>query len=249
MAEQLIGTDIAPPDLHAKITGRARYAEDFRAPGMVFTKLLLSPMPHCRVRNVDVSRALEMEGVLDIMRADEVPMPEGPREAVLTDEPKYEGEPILAVTAVDEETAAAAIEAIRLDLEPLPFVIDPLESLRPGGPNAFTEGNQFSGQDGWSEFKWTSQDFADIEAGRFPNGVTAPVEWSKGDVEAAFASADLVLEEVIVHQSVTHHPMEPRTTMAYWDNGRLHAFVSTQSAQRTKMALAGALDMDPETLA
>ena len=58
MAEQLVGTDIAPPDLHAKITGRAKYAEDFRAPGMVFAKLLLSPMPHARVRDIDASRAL-----------------------------------------------------------------------------------------------------------------------------------------------------------------------------------------------
>jgi xanthine dehydrogenase molybdenum-binding subunit len=215
---------------------------------MVFTKLLLSPMPHCRVRNVDVSRALAMPGVIDVMRASEVPLPEGPREAVLTDEPKYEGEPILAVTAVDEETAAAAIELITLDLEPLPFVLDPLESLRPGGPNAYTGGNQFSGQDGWSEFKWTSEDFATIDAGQFPSP-TVPTEWSKGDVDAAFAEADLILEEVIVHQSLTHHPLEPRSTMAYWENGRLHAFVSTQSAQRTKMGLAGALDMDPEQLA
>jgi CO/xanthine dehydrogenase Mo-binding subunit len=248
MADKLVGTNYTAPDLRAKITGRARYAEDFRAPGMVFTKLLLSPMPHCRVRNADVSRALALPGVIDIMRASEVSQPEGPSEAVLTDEPKYEGEPILAVTAVDEETAAAAIELIRLDLEPLPFVLDPLQSLRPTGPNAYLGGNQFSGQDGWSEFKWTPEDFAAIDAGQFPSGVTAPTEWSKGDVDAAFAEADLIVEEVIVHQSVTHHPMEPRSTMAYWENGRLHAFVSTQSAQRTKMGMAGALDMDPEQL-
>jgi CO/xanthine dehydrogenase Mo-binding subunit len=248
MADQLVGTDYAAPDLRAKITGRAKYAEDFRAPGMVFTKLLLSPMPHCRVRNVDVSRALAMPGVIDVMRASETPQPEGPREAVLTDEPKYEGEPILAVTAVDEETAAAAIELITLDLEPLPFVLDPLQSLRPGGPNAYLGGNQFSGQDGWSDYKWTEQDFADIDAGRFPNPTDVPTEWTKGDLEAGFAEADVIIEETIVHQSVTHHPMEPRTTMAYWENGRLHAFVSTQSAQRTKMGLAGALDMDPEML-
>ncbi len=248
MADKLVGTDYAAPDLRAKITGRARYAEDFRAPGMVFTKLLLSPMPHCRVRNANVARALALPGVIDIMRASEVPQPEGPQEAVLTDEPKYEGEPILAVTAVDEETAAAAIELIELDLEPLPFVLDPLQSLRPNGPNAFLDGNQFSGQDGWSSFKWTAADFEDIDAGRFPNNVTAPVEWTKGDVDAAFAQADVIIEEAIVHQSVTHHPMEPRSTMAYWENGRLHAFVSTQSAQRTKMGLAGAMDLDPEQM-
>ena len=72
MAEKIIGTDIAPQDLVAKITGRAKYAEDFRADGMVFAKLLLSPMPHARVRGVEATRALAMPGVIDILRADEV---------------------------------------------------------------------------------------------------------------------------------------------------------------------------------
>jgi len=247
MAEKLIGTDIAPPDLRAKITGRAKYAEDFRAPGMVFAKLLLSPMPHARVRGIDVSRALAMPGVIDILTADEVPAREGPREACLTNQPRYEGEPILALAAVDEETAAAAIELIDVDFEPLPFVIDPLESLRPGGPNAFEEGNQYSGEDGWSEFKWTEADFAAIDAGLMPDP-SCPTEWTKGDPDAAFAESALVLEETIVHQSLTHHPMEPRSNMAYWDNDRLYAYVSTQSTQVTKFALARTLDMDPEDI-
>ena len=249
MAERLVGADHSPPDLRAKITGRAMYAEDFRAPGMVFMKLLLSPMPHCRVRNVDASRALALPGVIDILRASEVSEPsDRPSEAMLTDEPKYEGEPILAIAAVDEETAAAAIELIELDLEPLPFVLDPLQSLRPGGPNAYTGGNQFSGQDGWSEYKWTQAEFDAIDRGEAPNPQDMPTTWSKGDVDAAFAEAAYIVEEPIVHQSLTHHPMEPRSTMAYWENGRPFVYVSTQSAQRTKMGLAGALDVDPEEL-
>jgi len=251
MAEKLVGADIAPPDLRAKITGRARYAEDFRAPGMVFMKMLLSPMPHCRVRDVDVSRALALDGVLDIMRASDVgydPESDRPSEGMLTDEPKYEGEPILAVAAISEEIAAEAIELIRLDLEPLPFVLDPLDSLRPGGPNAFLGGNQFSGQDGWTEYKWTQAEFDAIDRGEMPDPQDMPTSWEKGDVEAAFAQADLIVMEPIVHQSLTHHPMEPRSTMAYWENGRPFTFVSTQSAQRTKMGMAQALDVDPEDL-
>ncbi len=247
MAEKLVGTDIAPPDLRAKITGRAKYAEDFRAEGMVFAKCLLSPMPHARVRNIDASRALAMPGVIDILTADEVPEREGPREAVLTNHPRYEGEPILAVAAVDEETAAAAIEEIEIDFEPLPFVIDPLHSLRPDGPNAWPDGNLFNGEDGWSELKWTAADFDAIEAGRIPDA-TYPVEWSKGDVDAAFGESALVLEETIVHQSLTHHPMEPRSNMAYWENGRCYAFVSTQSAQVTTQSMAGQLGIDPSDL-
>src|SRR5262249_28727203 len=98
-----IGRNYTPPDLMAKVTGRARYAEDFRAEGMLFCKLLLSPMPHARVRSVDASAALAMPGVKAILRADELP-DLGGLERALTNEPFYAGEPILAVAAVDELT-------------------------------------------------------------------------------------------------------------------------------------------------
>ena len=140
MAEKLIGQDIAPPDLHAKITGRAKYAEDFKADGMVFAKLLASPMPHCRVTRIDASAALAMDGVYGMLTADEVPQ-SATGEQCLTNHPHYEGEAILATAAIDETTAADAIELIKIDLEPLPFARDPLDSLRPGGPDARVEGN------------------------------------------------------------------------------------------------------------
>src|SRR5215813_14741265 len=120
-----IGQNYTPLDLVAKVTGRARWAEDFRAEGMLFAKLLLSPMPHARVRNIDASAALAMPGVRAILTADEVPGPKdqvsdagvlikaNPRsEMALTNEPMYQGEPVLAVAAVDELTAAEAIERI-----------------------------------------------------------------------------------------------------------------------------------------
>ncbi len=150
---KLVGRNYTTPDLVAKVTGKARYAEDFRAEGMLFAKLLLSPMPHARVRRIDAAEALAMPGVKAILTADDLPavvaganLGEGIiasllSERGLTMEPLYEGEPILAVAAVDELTAAEAIEKIHVDLEPLPFVVDPLESLKPSGANARTEGN------------------------------------------------------------------------------------------------------------
>ncbi|WP_420636754.1 xanthine dehydrogenase family protein molybdopterin-binding subunit [Candidatus Palauibacter sp.] len=247
----LIGQDISPPDLRAKVTGRAKYSEDFRAEGMVFAKLLLSPMPHARVRSVDASRALAMPGVFGILRASEVNQPDAPGEAALTDEPKYVGEPILALAAVDETTAADAIEAIDIDLEPLPFSIDPLESLRPGGSDARLEGNVLRFGESGREvvpMKWSQADFDAAEAeGRLPMGEPTD-EWEHGDLDAAFAEADYVFEDTIVHQSLTHHPMEPRSSMAYWDNGRCYLYGSTQSTQRTHTAMAGQLNLDPEEL-
>ena len=149
---KLIGKNYTTPDLYAKVTGQAKYAEDFRAEGMLFCKLLLSPMPHARVKRIDANAALAMPGVKAILTADDLPAPADTLtdngtvikaskwgERGLTNEPVYQGEPILAVAAVDELTAAEAIEKIDIDFEPLPFVVDPLDTLRPGGPNPRTE--------------------------------------------------------------------------------------------------------------
>src|SRR5438105_8148026 len=137
---KLIGQNYTTPDLIAKVTGRAKYAEDYRADGMLFTKLLLSPMPHARVVGIDSRAALAMPGVKAILTADDLPDLRG-AERALTNEPLYQGEPILAIAAVDEATPAAAVEKIELTLEPLPFVVDPVESLRPTGANGRTDGN------------------------------------------------------------------------------------------------------------
>src|SRR5438445_2843967 len=136
---KLIGQNYTTPDLVAKVTGRAKYAEDYRADGMLFAKLLLSPMPHARVRHIDTRAALALPAVKAIATADDLPDLRG-AERALTSEPLYQGEPILAVAAVDELTAAEAVDRIIVDLEPLPFVVDPVESLRPAGAKGRREG-------------------------------------------------------------------------------------------------------------
>jgi CO/xanthine dehydrogenase Mo-binding subunit len=254
MAEnKLIGHNYTPPDLVAKVMGRARYAEDFRADGMLFCKLLVSSMPHARVRSIDTSAALAMPGVKAILTADDLP-DFGGAEKALTNEPFYAGEPILAVAAVDEETAAEAVERINVDLEPLPFVVDPLESLRQGGPNARTTGNAWGapmpgGQGPLAPspiktIKWTDQQFADAEDGRLPIG--EPTEqWSYGDIDAGFKDAAIVLDETFVVQSTGHHPLETRSALAYWQNGKLYLHCSTQSVAQTVPAVARWVGIEP----
>jgi CO/xanthine dehydrogenase Mo-binding subunit len=256
MSERLVGSNYITPDLLGKITGRARYAEDFRAEGMLFCKLLLSPRPHARVRGMDTRAALALPGVKAILTADDLP-DLGGAERALTNEPVYGGEPILAIAAVDEETAAAAIELVTLDLEPLPFVIDPLESLRPDSPDARTEGNVWGlpapaapGQPPRptiQRLKWTPADFAAAEDGSLPQG-KAIEEWSFGDLDASFKSADLVLDETFAVQSTGHHPLETRTAMAYWQNGKLYLHCSTQSVVRTVDAVARWVGIEPSQL-
>src|SRR5229473_6590451 len=70
---KLVGQNYTTPDLVAKVTGRAKYAEDYRVEGMLFAKLLLSPMPHAKVTHLDVRAALAMPGVKAILTADDLP--------------------------------------------------------------------------------------------------------------------------------------------------------------------------------
>src|SRR5271170_4940609 len=272
IGRKLIGKDYETPDLYAKVTGQAKYAEDYHADGMLFCKLLLSPMPHARVKRIDAREALAMPGVRAILTADDVPPPAdtltdngtvikaNPKsERGLTMEPVYQGEPILAVAAVDELTAADAIEKIRIDFEPLPFVIDPLETLRPGGPNPRTDGNI------WVQsptppavagatppapppptigaLKWTEAEFADAKYGRLPLGKT-PDEWSYGDIDAGFKNAALVLDETFVTPDTSHQPLETRSALSYWQNGKVYVHTGTQSTAQTLPAIARWLNID-----
>jgi xanthine dehydrogenase molybdenum-binding subunit len=339
---KLIGQNYTTPDLVAKVTGKAKYAEDYRVEGMLFAKLLVSPMPHARVKRLDMSAALAMPGVKAILTADDMPgaavgalLGEGVQasaqaERGLTNEPLYYGEPILAIAAVDELTAAEAIEKINIEFEPLPFVVDPIESLRPNGANARTQGNvwlrpaappaapgargpansargadasaprtntpaaqpgeqrgaaagaaagaagagQAAAADGRrgapggaapegrggrggrgagaapappqiAVWKWTDEDFAKAGPGQMPMG-KATDEWAFGNIEEGLKKADLILDETFMTQSTSHQPLETRTAMAYWQNGKLFLHGSTQSTVQTVASVARWTGITPD---
>ncbi|HMF94217.1 MAG TPA: xanthine dehydrogenase family protein [Vicinamibacterales bacterium] len=343
---KLIGQNYTTPDLVAKVTGKAKYAEDYRVDGMLFCKLLVSPYPHARVKRLDTSAAMAYPGVKAIITADDMPgaaagatLGEGVQasaisERGLTNEPLYQGEPILAVAAVDELTAAEAIERIDIEFEPLPFAVDPIESLRPGGGNARTTGNVWmrptappaapgargpannaaganaaapqtptpagpageqrgaaagaagagaataaeGGRRGPTEgaapagrgpegragraggrgagagappppqvvaWKWTDEDFKNAGPGQMPIG-KATDEWTFGNVDEAMKKADLVLDETFVTQSTGHQPLETRTAMAYWQNGKLFLHGSTQSTVQTVAQVARWTGLTPD---
>jgi len=260
---KLIGKNYQTADLMAKVTGKAKYAEDFRAEGMLFCKLVLSPMPHARIKRLHLDDALAIPGVKAILAADDIPAQADSLndngavikaskwgERALTNEPIYQGDPILAVAAVDEVTAAEAIEAIRIDFEPLPFVIDPLESLRPGGPNPREDGHVWVRPSPpapptpqLTEIKWTDKDFEDYSQGKLPMG-HAPDEWSYGDIDDGFRKAALILDESFVTPDVSHQCLETRSAMAYWQNGKLFLHSGTQSTAQTVPAIAKWMNID-----
>ena len=246
MANKLIGQNFEPHDVVAKVTGRAKYAEDFRAEGMVFCKLLTSPMPHAKIRNIDASEALKMPGVLGILTADDVPQFPPPQRPILQkDEVFFIGDPILALAAVDETTAADALEKVKIDLEQLPHVVDPLDSLFPGGPNARSNGNVAAAQINLQTVKWQASDFVDDKT--LPMGKPAET-WSYGDLDAAFKASKLVIEESFVTAGYSHHSMEPRTAMAYWQGGKCFLYGSNQSHTAAVPNIARYIGIEPKDL-
>jgi CO/xanthine dehydrogenase Mo-binding subunit len=269
---KIVGQNYATPDLIAKVTGKSKYAEDYRADGMLFTKLLLSPYAHARVTGIDASEALRMPGVRGMITMDDLPAPADSitdlgvvikanlrGERGLAMEPIYQGEPILAVAAVDELTAANAIEKIKVTFEPLPFVLDPFDSLRPGGPNARTDGNTWMRPPAPAgaphnappppltvmEVKWTDEDFQDYAQGKMPMGKPTD-QWTYGDLDAGFANARLVLDESFVTPDTSHQCMETRSAMAYWQGGKLFLYGGTQSTAQTVPAIARWMNMSPD---
>ncbi len=303
---KLLGHNYVTPDLVAKVTGRAKYAEDYRGEGMVFIKLMPSPRPHARVVSIDATAALAMPGVHGILTADDLPAPPPPptppaaappprrlkvtrrprrrlkalppvplpackarpphrqrpaaapapaapapppmpAEFALTKEPVYEGEPILAIAADSEELAAEAIDRIVVTFEALPHVIDPLEGLRPGSSNGREQGNVFVGPS-MRTLKWTAADMAMVDQGKFPSNAEAAETLTFGDIEKGFKEADLVVERDMHQQTTSHQPLESRSAMAYWQNGKCYLHISTQSLARTVASVAGWVGVKPDEL-
>ncbi len=244
---KLVGKNFTPPDMLAKVTGAAKYSEDFQAEGMLHAKLLLSPMPHARVRNIDASAAMKMQGVVAIITPDDVPQFPPPDAPILYREPGYAGAPILAVAAESEEIAAAAVEAIKVDLEQLDHVIDPLDSLYPGGVNAFSGGNVATIQLPLQTVKWTAKDYEGFDQGKMPMGKPAE-EWHYGDLDAGFAKAKVIIERSFQTAGTSHHTMEPRSNMSYWQNGKCYVHGSMQSQSFAEPGVARYLGIKPEDL-
>ncbi len=252
-----IGFDFIPPDVPGKVTGEIKYAEDYKREGMVFARLLTSPMPSGRVVSIDASEALRMDGVVGVFTADDLPpVPPPGNPALASEYVTYVGQPILAVAAISEEIAESAIDKIRIDFERRDFVVDPIESLSPGGSNAYPEGNVLvrtreEGPEGTPivgaeirDIKWPQSAIDAIKSGSEPVGAEFTTEWAFGDIDAGFADAAHIIEEPFVTIGYPHHSLEARTGMAYWENGKCYFHGSSQSQSANNAGLARMLGID-----
>jgi xanthine dehydrogenase YagR molybdenum-binding subunit len=209
----------------AKVTGATRYTVDVALPGMLFGRILRSPLPHARVRSIDVSAAKRREGVKAIVGAVN---PDDPARAVV----RYVGQPVLALAATSMAEAEEALKLIRVDYQPLPFVVDMDEALKPGAPTVYEaetapQGGGFPGAAGLP----------------LDGNARGPALASRGDAAPALAAAEVVLEGEYSTQVQTHCCMEPHGLVADWRDDGLTVHISTQFTAGVQRELAQAFDL------
>jgi 4-hydroxybenzoyl-CoA reductase subunit alpha len=208
-----------------KVTGRARYTADLPAAGALVGAILRSPLPHAKIRAIDLSRARAIPGVRAVITGADCDMAYGVIPIAQNEYPlarervRYRGEPIAAVAADDAATAQAAIAAIGLDLVALPAYFDAASAL--------------------------ARDAVQLHANK-PGNVERAVAQTFGEVDEGFAAAHLVREASFHYAEVTHAMMEPNAALADYDaeRGRLTLHSVTQVPYYVHLALARCLRMD-----
>ena len=237
---RVIGKSVRRPDAVEKVRGRARYLSDLEMPGMAHARVLRSPYPHARIVDIDVTRARAHPGVFAVLTATDLTWCDpffGPalrdRPVLATEVARYEGEPVVAVAAVDEATAVEALDLVEIDYASLPAVMTLEEALAPDAPLVHP-GDPLSGH------------FADLSTlkGRPGTNVCHQFDFARGAPDDAFADAALVLEDTYTFPRVQHYSMEPHGAIAAWDDeGGLTVWASTQNPFSVRAELAKMFDL------
>jgi CO/xanthine dehydrogenase Mo-binding subunit len=214
----VVGQSVVRSDSVGHVTGRTRYAADRTYPGMLHLKMVRSPLHHALVKGIDLAEAERVPGFVRALTASDVPHNkytilgligvEPEEEFVLAeDRVRFKGEAIVAILAETEEAAVEAVAKVHLDLEELPAVFDVEEALKPDAPIVTHWGN--------NTFMYEGHPCRRV---RF------------GDVEAAFAQADHILEGVYNTAPIEQAPTETTGCVAVPEaNGRFTVYTNTQA--------------------
>ena len=193
-----VGKRVPKYDNLGAVTGQIKYPSDYSMPGMLTAKVLRCPYHRARINSIDTSEAEALPGVYAVITVKDVPYNHFgfvPDNHVLAEEiTHYKGQPIAAVAAVDKATALEAVGKIKVDMEELPYVVDPREALKPDAPKVFPTGNI-----------------------HMFDGKTETRVVKKGDVEKGFAEADVIVEGTYTTPAQEHAFIEPTATLAYID--------------------------------
>lgn len=200
-----IGESTIRPDGADKVTGRAAFAADTTMPGMIWGKVLRSPHAHAVIKSIDTSKAEALPGVKAVMTSADIvnfpidtPFPLGIqdmrwmcRNVMARDKALFHGHPVAAVAAMTEAIAAEACKLIEVDYEVLPHAIEIDDALADDAPILHE----------WMEFDGK------------PSNIAGTIEHTKGDVEAGFAEADVVIERDFTTRPVHQGYIEPHACL------------------------------------
>jgi 4-hydroxybenzoyl-CoA reductase alpha subunit len=221
----VIGQPLRKVDAAAKVTGRTIFADDVVLPQMLYAKILRSTRPYARIASIDTSDVETMDGVKAILLGKELPITFGilpvsqDEHTLAIDTVRYVGEPVVAVAAVDEETAEDAVRRIKVEYEDLRPVMSIADGVRPTDTPI----------QGYAE----------------QGNIHKTISFEFGDTRAALAQADLVLDDTFFYQGNTHLPMEQHAAVgSYQPDGKLILWSATQTPHYVHRALARVLEMD-----
>jgi CO/xanthine dehydrogenase Mo-binding subunit len=239
-----VGTRPIRPDGVDKVTGRAKFGADYSMPGQLTGKVLRSPHPHARIRNIDTGAAAALPGVKAIVTAADfadqpaalyvageqtVDYRDMVRNVMAREKVLYEGHAVAAVAATSAAIARQALKLIKVDYEPLPHVLDPIEAMRPGAP-LLHDTMITAGMD---------------PPPRRPSNVAKRIEIGHGDVEAGLMQADIIIERTFTTQPVHQAYIEPHAVVAtVSEDGQADVWVTTQGPWMVRAMCARLLGWD-----
>ncbi|WP_238368848.1 xanthine dehydrogenase family protein molybdopterin-binding subunit, partial [Mesobacterium pallidum] len=232
-----VGTRPDRPDGLDKVTGRARYGADFALPGMLHAAVVRSPHAHAKILKIDATKALALDGVKAVVtRAD---FPGGltgedwnlQENTIAGEKALYDGHAVAAVAATSKLLAEEAARLIEVTYEVLPHVIDVDDAIKPGAP-VIREG---------------AAD-ATVPEGMPPN-VVRYMEFGRGDVEAGFAEAALVMEKSYKTEATHQGYIEPHACVGQMGgDGKGEMWVCTQGQWFIRKMCTAVLGLDAAQL-
>ena len=237
---KLVGARVKRREDPRLIQGRATYVDDVKIAGMQFLAFKRSDIAHGRIRAIDTSAAAAMDGVEAVFTGRQIaelikpmpigtPFPSPDHHAVAIDTVRFAGEPVAVVVAADRYLARDAADAIVVEYDTLPAVVDP-ELAMAGKPVVIYE--QFPNN---------------IALGPFPSGTGAPPGAPPDDaaVDAAFTAAEVVVSQRMHNHRLVPNAMEPRGVVAHYEPGKdtLTIWSSTQNPHILKTMIAAMLGM------
>jgi CO/xanthine dehydrogenase Mo-binding subunit len=215
-------------DYLEKVTGAAVYASDVDVPGMLHGNILRSTVPHARILGIDASAALAMPGVVAVLTGADLDHLPGTqvrwglsmrdRPVIALDKVRYVGDPVAAVAAVDEASAELALDAIRVEYQPLPYVTTLQEALADAAPRVHDD------MEVLKDFYFKGECTPVAGTNRFQDW-----KYESGDVDQAFLGDVRVFEDTFTFPMVFHYAMEPHVCVASWRPGALEIWSGGQT--------------------